>query len=128
MGTVASRVAFSPCHFPSSISTLESSRGGSVGILMYHSMSALLYHSMSALLYHSMSALLHLGKSTAHGGLGWNAFNHPLTYQVSYVVLPPPTLILSYFQVSCKTCHRPIQTFDSNGIMLDGGSLASHSS
>ena len=53
-GIVASEVAFSSSHYPSRISTLGSARGGSVGILMYH----------------SMSALLHLWKSTVSGGLG----------------------------------------------------------
>ena len=34
----------------------------------------------------------------------------------------------SYVQVSGRTCHRSFQTFDSSGTMLDGGSLAFHSS
>ena len=34
----------------------------------------------------------------------------------------------STVHVSDGTCHRSIQTFDSSGTMLDGGSLASHSS
>ena len=34
----------------------------------------------------------------------------------------------SSVQVSSRTCQRSTQTFDSGGTMLDGGSLASHSS
>ena len=34
----------------------------------------------------------------------------------------------SSVQVYSRTCHRSIQTFDYSGTMLDGGSLASHSS
>ena len=34
----------------------------------------------------------------------------------------------SSVQVSGRTCHKSIQTFDSGSTMLDGGSLASYSS
>ena len=54
MGMVASGVASSSLHCPSSFSTLGSTRGGSVGILTYH----------------SISVVLHLGKSTTFGSPG----------------------------------------------------------
>ena len=53
MGMVAFGVASSSWYCPSSILVLQSTRGGSVGIITYH----------------SMSALLHLGKCTASAGL-----------------------------------------------------------
>ena len=56
---VVSSVASSTLHYPGSIITLDSTRGGSIGILPYHSVST---------------------------------FNHPWTYQVSYV-FPPATLV-----------------------------------
>ena len=60
--------------------------------------------------------------------LGLNAFNHPWMFQVSYVFPPPVLVPPSSVQVSGRTCQRSTQTFDSGGTMLDGGSLASHSS
>ena len=64
-------------------SCFGSTRGKSVGVLTYH----------------SISVLLHLG------ALGLNAFNHPLAHQVSYV-FPPPALVplvLSKFLTECVT-------------------------
>ena len=61
--------------------------------------------------------------------LGLNAFNHPWTFQISYV-FPPPVLVplvMSSFLAECVKGHIT-QTFDSDGTMWDGGSLASHSS
>ena len=39
-----------------------------------------------------MAALLHLGISDTSDALGLNAFNHPWTFQVSYM-FPPPVLV-----------------------------------
>ena len=60
------------------------------------------------------------------GALGLNAFSHPWKFQVSYVSSGsgPPCSV----QVSSRTCQWSTQTFDSGGSMLNGGSLASHSS
>ena len=62
------------------------------------------------------------------GGLRLNAFNHPWTYQLSYV-FPPPTLVpLVLLRFQTRTCHRSIQTSYSVFVLLNGGSLASQSS
>ena len=60
------------------------------------------------------------------GALGLNAFSHPWNFQVSYVFLPLALvpLVLSRFLAE----HVNGETFTSGGSMLDGGSLASHSS
>ena len=132
-------MASSPSHGISSFLLLESTRGGSVGILPYH----------------SMPTLLHLGNSLHLGALGLNVFSCPWMFQVSNV-FPPPTLVplvLSNFlaehvrgQLRLLILVAPCwmeaprlptvlnmladvpQHFDSGGTMLDGGSLASHSS
>ena len=62
------------------------------------------------------------------GALGLNAFSHPWTFQVSYVFPPPGLVPLVLSQVSGRTGQWSTLTFDSGGAMLDGGSLASHSS
>ena len=44
-------------------------------------------------------------------------------------MFPPPALVpSSSVQVSGRTCQRSSQMFDSGGSILDGGSLAPHSS
>ena len=62
------------------------------------------------------------------GVLGLNAFSHTWTFQVCYVFPPPALVPLVLSQVSGRTCQQSTQTFDSGGAMLDGGTLASHSS
>ena len=75
-----------------------------------------------------MSVILHLGKLLPAGALGLNMFNHQWKFQVGYVFLPPALipLVLSKFLV--EHVHKIIQTSYSGGIILDGCSLASHSS
>ena len=62
------------------------------------------------------------------GALGLNAFNHPWMFQVSYVFSPSSISSFKSAKVSGRTCQRSTQTFDSGGTMLDGSSLAPHSS
>ena len=66
-------------------------------------------HSTQCQHYFTLGTPLHLG------ALGLNAFSHSWNFQASYV-FPP------------LTCQWSTQTFTSGGSMLDGGSLASHSS
>ena len=60
------------------------------------------------------------------GVLGLNVFNHPWTFQVSYVFPLPALVPLALSKFLPKHGQRSTQTFDSSGTMLDGGSLASH--
>ena len=60
--------------------------------------------------------------------LGLNAFSHHWTFQVSYMFTPLALVPLVLSRVSGRTCQQSTQTFDYGGTMLDGGSLASHSS
>ena len=75
-----------------------------------------------------MPALLHLGISTTSGALGLNSFNHPWMFQVSYVFTPPALVPMVLSQVFSGTCQGSTQIFDSGVTMMDGGSLAPHSS
>ena len=77
---------------------------------------------------YSMPALLYLGNSTTSGGLGVEILQPSL--DVSGKLCVSSSCISSHgsVQVSGRTCQRSIQTFDSGGTMLDGGSLASHPS
>ena len=80
------------------------------------------------LLYHSMPALLYTGNSTAYGGLGVQFFQSSLDVSVKLCVSSCCIMSSSSVQVSGRTCQRSSQAFDSDGTMLDGGSLAFHSS
>ena len=109
---VGSRMASSSLHSSNSVSTLESTEAGSVSILTYQ----------------SMSALLHLVKSTTSGSLGFEHFSPSVNISVE--------LCISFFKInspnsvpfSGRTCDRWIQTCNSSGTMLSGGSIACHSS
>ena len=91
---------------------LGPSRGGPAGIFSFY----------------SMSALFHFGNSTASGGLGVECLQPSLDFSgklhVSSCSSGPPCSV----QVSGRTCQWSTETFTSGGSMLDGGSLASHSS
>ena len=95
-----------------SFSPLGPSRGGPAGIFSFH----------------SMPALLHLGISTISGGLGVECLQPSL--DISGMLHGSSSCITSSgsVHVSGRTCQRSTQTFDSGGTMLDGGSLAPHSS
>ena len=65
------------------------------------------YHTTQCQHCYTLESLLPLR------ALGLNAFNHPLTLQVSYV-FPPPTLVpLVFVQVSGRTCQRSTQITNS---------------
>ena len=98
--------------FPKCISTWGSTRGGSVGILMFY----------------TVSAVLHLGNSITSGDLGVECI-HP-SFDISGNLCLSSCCISSSHsvQVSGRTCHRSIQTFGSSSVMLDGCSLAFHNS
>ena len=111
-GSVASVVASSPSDYSSSFSPLGSTRGGSAGILLYH----------------SMPALLLLGNSTTSGGLGVEFLQPSLDISGMLCVSSSYFSSSTSVQVPGRTCQRSTQTFDSCGTMLDRGSLAPHSS
>ena len=87
---------------------LGSTRGGSAGIFLYH----------------SMLALLHPGNSTTSGGLGFECLQPSLDITGKLCFL----LLYRSVHVSGRACQRSTQTVDSGCTMLDGGSLAPHSS
>ena len=89
-----------------------STRGTSAGILPYH----------------SMPVLLHLGNSTTSWGLGVDCLQPSLDVSGKLCFTSSCISSCSYFQIPDRTCQRSAQTVDSGGTMLDGGSLASHSS
>ena len=113
-GRVGSWVTPASSHSLGWVSSFGSTRGRSGGILMYQ----------------SMLASLHLGTALPLGDFGLNTFNHPWTYQVSYVFHSSPSalvpLILS--QVSGRTYHRSIKISCSHATLLIEGSLASYCS
>ena len=72
-----------------------------------------------------MPALLHLGISTTSESLGVECLQPSLDISGKLHV---SSSCIGSVQVSGKTCQRSTQTVDSDGTMLDGGSLASNSS
>ena len=69
------------------------------------------------------------GISTTSGGpWGWMPSTIHGMFQVGYMFSPPALVPLVLSQVSGRTCQRSTQTVDSGGTILDGGSLAPHSS
>ena len=75
-----------------------------------------------------MPALLQLGNSIISGGLGVEFLQPYLDISGKLCVSSTCISSSSSVQVSGRTCQRSTQTFDSGGTILDGGSLASHSS
>ena len=112
MGSVVAWMPSSSSHCPSGFSSFRSIRGWSVGILPYH----------------SMSALLHLGNPITSGGLGVDCLQPSLKVSGMLCLSSSCINFSSSVQVPGRTCQRSTQTFDSDGTMLDWGSLASHSS
>ena len=95
-----------------SFSPLGPSRGGPPGIFSFY----------------SMPALFHFGNSTASGGLGVKCLQPSLEFSGKLCVSSSSSGPSCSVQVSSRTCQWSTQTFSSGGSMLDGGSLASHSS
>ena len=111
-GSVASRGAPSPSGGSGSFSPLQLSRGGPAGIFPFY----------------SMPALFQFGNSTTSGHLGVECLQPSLDFSGKLCVFSSVSGPSSSVQVSGRACRRSTQTFDSGGAMLDGGSLAFHSS
>ena len=75
-----------------------------------------------------MPMLFHFGNSTASGGLGVECLQPSLDISGKLCVSSSSSGPSCSVQVSSRTCQLSTQTFTSGGSMLDGGSLASHSS
>ena len=112
LGSVASGVAPSTSSGSDGFSPLGPSRGGPAGIFLFY----------------SMPTLFHFENSTASGGLGVECLQPPLEISGKLSVSSSSSGPSCSGQVSSRTCQRSTQTFTSGGSMLDGGSLASHSS
>ena len=91
---------------------LGPSRGGPAGIFSFY----------------SLPALFHFGNSTASGGLGVECLQPSLEISGKLCVPSFSSGPSCSVQVSSRTCQRSTQTIDCGSSMLDGGSLASHSS
>ena len=89
-GKVGSGVASASLHSSGCLSSLRSTWGGSVNILMYQ----------------SMLAILHLGKSTTSGSLGVECFQSPFDIYRELCVSPSCIGFPLLCQVSGRTCHR----------------------
>ena len=111
-GSPAPGVAPSTSSGSGSFLPLGPSRGGPAGIFSFY----------------SMPALFHFGNSTAFGGLGVECLQPSLEISGKLCVPSSTSGPSCSVQVSSRTCQRSTQTFASGGSMLDGGSLASHSS
>ena len=98
-------MAFFSLHCPNCISTLGSTRVGSVGIIMFW----------------TVSGVLHLEKSTS-GGLGVEYIQSSLDILGKLCLSTYCISSSGYVQVSGRKFHTSIQTIDSRGTMLDGGS------
>ena len=72
--------------------------------------------------------LCHFGNSTASWGLGVECLQPSLEISGKLCVSSFGSGPSCSGQVSSRTCQQSTQTFASGGSMLDGGSLASHSS
>ena len=75
-----------------------------------------------------MPTLFHFGNSTASRGHGVQCLRPSLEIEISYVFPPPVLVPLVLSKFLAEHVNSPTQTFTSGGSMLDGGSLASHSS
>ena len=105
-------MASSPSGGSGSFSPLEPPRGGPAGIFSFH----------------SMLALLHLGISTTSGGLGVECLQPSLDISCKLHVSSSCISWSGSVQVSGRTCQRSTHLVGSGNTMLDGGSLAPHSS
>ena len=99
----------SPSGGSGSFSPLGPSRGGPAGIFSFYSMPALFYFE----------------NSTASGTF---SLQPSLDFSGKLCVSSSGSGPSCSVQVSGRTCQWSTQTFDSVGIMLDRGSLASHHS
>ena len=112
LGSDAPGVASSPPGGSGSLSSLGPSRGGPAGIFSFH----------------SMPALSQLGISTTSGGHGVECLQRSLDISGKLHVSSSCINSSGSVQIYGRTCQRSTQMFESGGTMLDGGSLAPHSS
>ena len=105
-------MAPSPSGGSGSFSPLGPSRGGPTGIFSLY----------------SMPALFHLGNSITSGGDGVECLQPSLDFSGKLCISSSSSSPSRSVQVSSRSCQQSTRTFDSHGTMLDGGSLASHSS
>ena len=75
-----------------------------------------------------MSPLLYSGKSITSCSLGDECIQQSLAVSGEFSVLSSGINSPGSVQVSSRTCHKSFQASHSSGSLLDGGSLASHSS
>ena len=101
---VGSQVAPDLSHSSGCISSMGSARGGSVGIVMYQSM------------------------SVTSESLGVEHFQPPVDILSQFCVSSSSFCSLGSIQVSGRTYHRSVVISYSSGTLLDGGYLGSHSS
>ena len=95
MGSVASGLASCPSDGSSSFLPLGSARGGSAGILLYH----------------SMPALLHLGNTTTSGGLGVECLEPSCMFKVSYIFPSHALVSLVLSKFMAEHVKRSTQDF-----------------
>ena len=98
--------------WPKWLFTFGSPRGGSAGILPYH----------------SMPALLHFGNASTSGALGVEFPQTTLAVFSKLCISSSCISSSSSVHVFGRMSEMSTKTFDSGVILLDGGSLASHSS
>ena len=112
LGLDASGVAPSSSGGSDSFLPLGPSIGGTPGIFSFY----------------SLPALFHFGNSPASGGLGVEFLQPSLEFSGKLCISSSGSGPSCSGQVSSRTCQRSTLTFASGGSMLDGSSLASHSS
>ena len=78
--------------------------------------------------YQSMSVLLHLAKSPTSQTLEVECFQPCLEISGKLYVYSFSFISADFIQAPGRMCYRSDQTSYSSGILLDGGSLAYHSS
>ena len=78
--------------------------------------------------FYSMPALFHFGNSTASRGLGIECLQPSLDFSGKLCVSSSDSGPSCTVQVSGRICQWSTQMVHSSGTLLDGGSLASHSS
>ena len=104
-------VASSSSHSPSSIPAVGSTRGGSIGFPLYH----------------SMSALFHSGVTISSRSFGIECIQPAVEVSGELCLSSSCINSSSVVHISSRTCHKSAETSYSNGTMLDGGFLTSHS-
>ena len=84
--------------------------------------------SVGFIMHPLMSTLLHSGKIISSQSFQTECFQPSMAVSGDVCISSTCINSFSVVQVSSGTCHKSIKTSYSSGTMLDGGSLASHSS